>query len=173
MLNKLVVSFGMPQVSEAIQIGARAIKENNITMKEVEHCLQQLEDSIDLQKQVESALGNLHFSIGFYFLIQIVLPYLSFSFAVTDSASSYTFVEDEDIEEEFKDLELEIGGGDHHRPVPNVEAQSESRETKALEFTDSPSDAFANLKVVDAPSSTTAGQDIAAKKTKILELEAA
>lgn len=49
------------QVSEALQIGAQAIKENKISVKEVEHTLQELEDSIDLQKQVETALGKIHF----------------------------------------------------------------------------------------------------------------
>ena len=46
------------QVSEAIQIGARAIKENRISVEEVQLCLQELEESIDLQKQVENVLGN-------------------------------------------------------------------------------------------------------------------
>lgn len=46
------------QVSEAIQIGAQAIKENRISVEEVQNSLQELEDSIDSQKQVENALGN-------------------------------------------------------------------------------------------------------------------
>lgn len=46
------------QVTEAIQIGARAIKENRISVEEVQLRLQELEDSIDLQKQVDNALGN-------------------------------------------------------------------------------------------------------------------
>lgn len=47
------------QVSEAIQIGAKAMKENKISVEEVEFCLQELEESIESQKQVDKALGTL------------------------------------------------------------------------------------------------------------------
>lgn len=60
MENK-VSHFYCWQVSEAIRIGAHAIKENRIGVEEVQHCLQELEESIDLQKQVENALGNFSF----------------------------------------------------------------------------------------------------------------
>lgn len=46
------------QVSEAIQIGAKAIKENKMSVEEVQHSLQEIDESIDTQKQIENALGN-------------------------------------------------------------------------------------------------------------------
>lgn len=135
------------KVSEALQIGAQAIKKNKISVKEVEHTLQELEDSIDLQKQVETTL---------------------------ESPSSYTFVDDEDIEEEFKKLELEIGSGNNAQPpIPEGEAYAAATETEALDSTESLNEAFSNLKVTDGMSRTAAGQNIPYKETKNLELEAA
>lgn len=49
----------MPKVSEAIQIGAQAIKENNVTVEEVYTHLQDLEENVASQKQVDDALGML------------------------------------------------------------------------------------------------------------------
>lgn len=135
------------KVFEALQIGAQAIKENKISVKEVERTLQELEDSIDLQKQVETAL---------------------------ESPPSYTFVDEEDIEEEFKKLELEIGSGNNAQPpIPEGEAYAAATETEALDSTESLNEAFSNLKVADGMSSTAAGQNIPDKETKNLELEAA
>ena len=45
------------QVTEAIQIGVRAIKENKISVEEVQLCLEELDESINSQKLVENALG--------------------------------------------------------------------------------------------------------------------
>lgn len=92
--------------------------------------------------------------------------------AITESTPC-TSVEDEDIEEEFKKLELEIGSGNPHRPSEEVAAHSAAGETEALESAESLIDAFSNLKFADGPSSRAADGDIAAKKTKNLELEAA
>lgn len=54
------------QVSEAIQIGARAIKENKISVEEVELCLQELDESIDSQKQLENVLGIFFFLVTYW-----------------------------------------------------------------------------------------------------------
>lgn len=40
-----------------MQIGARAIKENKISVEDVDLCLRDLQESIDSQKEVEKALG--------------------------------------------------------------------------------------------------------------------
>lgn len=56
----------MPKVSEAIQIGAQAIKENNVTVEEVYTHLQDLEENVASQKQVDDALG-----ICCYFFLSI------------------------------------------------------------------------------------------------------
>ena len=49
----------MPKVSEAIQIGAQAMKENNVTVEEVYAHLQELEENVASHKQVDEALGML------------------------------------------------------------------------------------------------------------------
>lgn len=51
------------QVSEAIQIGAKAIKENKISAEEVEDSLQEIEESIDTLKQLENIIGNISYSL--------------------------------------------------------------------------------------------------------------
>ncbi|KAJ6853769.1 charged multivesicular body protein 7 [Iris pallida] len=69
-------------VSEAIQIGARAIKENKISVEEIHIHLQELDENIIAQKLVNEALE--------------ATPVQSVDF------------EDEDLEEEFKKLEMEL-----------------------------------------------------------------
>lgn len=72
----VLVILACRQVTEAIQIGAQAIKDNKISIKEVQRSLQELEESIDLQKQVESALGSLLFPLYLNsFFVQVVLLY--------------------------------------------------------------------------------------------------
>lgn len=51
----LIISLG--QVSEVMKIGAQAIKQNGVTVEDVEHCLDELEEGILSQKQVEKAFG--------------------------------------------------------------------------------------------------------------------
>ncbi|KAK1317373.1 hypothetical protein QJS10_CPA05g00063 [Acorus calamus] len=71
------------KVSEAIQIGARAIKQNGISAEEVHLCLSELYESVASQKEVEEALESMQFQ--------------------------YMGMDDEDLEGEFKNLELELG----------------------------------------------------------------
>lgn len=40
-----------------MQIGAQAIKENKVSVEEVDLCLKDLQESIDSQKELEKALG--------------------------------------------------------------------------------------------------------------------
>ncbi|KAJ6338427.1 hypothetical protein OIU76_007987 [Salix suchowensis] len=68
------------KVTEAIRIGAQAMKQNKISVEEVELCLEELEESNDAQKQVEKALES----------------------------NPISGIEDEDIEEELEKLELEL-----------------------------------------------------------------
>lgn len=67
------------EVAEAIRIGTQAIKENGISYDEVELCLQELNECIESQKQIDEILG---------------------------SSAAGAEIEDEDIEEELKELEL-------------------------------------------------------------------
>ncbi|CAN6467117.1 unnamed protein product [Victoria cruziana] len=73
------------KATEAIQIGARSIKENGISVEEVHLCLQELTESIDSQKQAEEILASAPFPMH------------------------DVDMDDEEIEEEFKKLETELG----------------------------------------------------------------
>lgn len=68
------------KVSEAIQLGAWALKENRVEVEKVQLCLQELDDFKDSQENIHNILES----------------------------TSYTAVEDEDIEEELKKLESQI-----------------------------------------------------------------
>ncbi|CAA7405771.1 unnamed protein product [Spirodela intermedia] len=70
------------KASEAIQLGAQAIKKQQISVEQVHLCLQELSETVASQKQVDEALG----------------------LALLES----TDVEDEYLEEEFKRLESEL-----------------------------------------------------------------
>lgn len=59
-------------MTEAIQIGARAIKENSTSVDEVQRCLEELDESIATQKEVDDALG-IHFLSQIH-IIHIYIP---------------------------------------------------------------------------------------------------
>ncbi|KAK3026939.1 hypothetical protein RJ639_040345 [Escallonia herrerae] len=115
-------------VSEAIQIGARAIKENNMSVEEVQLCLQELDESIDTQKQVEQAL---------------------------ESTPSYAEFEESDIEDEFQELELEVGSESVPSPISNIgvdnRAGGETAESLSL--------ALSNLKLGEGVAIESVTQD--------------
>lgn len=46
------------QVSEAIQVGAHAMKENKISVEDVHLCLEELDEIIETQKEAARSLGN-------------------------------------------------------------------------------------------------------------------
>ncbi|XP_020520601.1 charged multivesicular body protein 7 isoform X2 [Amborella trichopoda] len=94
------------KVNEAIQIGARAIKENGISMEEVQICLQELNEGASSQKQIDEALQ---------------LP-----------PFSYLDMEDEEVEEEFKRLKEEIGEVKVHETVPKNASKAAQEETQEL-----------------------------------------
>ncbi|KAK7820515.1 charged multivesicular body protein 7 [Quercus suber] len=133
------------KVSEAIQIGAKAMKENKISVEEVEFCLQELEESIESQKQVDKAL---------------------------ESTPSYTDVEDEDIEEEFNKLELEVGSGNLQVPISQTGVDSTLGEVEALESPESLSDALSNLKLSDNSTRESASKSpmLAMRQNKLKNL---
>ncbi|XP_061366279.1 uncharacterized protein LOC133309513 [Gastrolobium bilobum] len=134
------------KVSEAMQIGARAIKENKISVEDVDLCLIDLQESIDSHKEVEKAL---------------------------EQTPSYTDIEDEDIEEEFKKLELAVG---KDAQVPEPVKTITSAEGKASsEATDFIIETFSNLKLADGPAGKLRVAQVSEgeKKTANLEMEAA
>lgn len=123
------------KVSEAIQIGARAMKDNRINVEEVQLCLEELEDAIDSQKQVDNVL---------------------------ESTSSYTGIEDEDVEGEFKklELELEVGSDSSQVCISKVGVKSVREEMEDQKIAESISDALSNLSLVDvAPMVSITQQD--------------
>lgn len=102
------------------------IKENKISIEEVQLCLEELDESIDSQKQVEKAL---------------------------EPAPSLD-MEDEDIEEEFRKLELEIGSGNLKDLNPEAGVSDSEGTDQSL------ADALLNLKLADdAPGSGSAIQN--------------
>ncbi|KAH7856710.1 hypothetical protein Vadar_004539 [Vaccinium darrowii] len=111
------------KVSEAIQIGARAIKENRISVEEVQLCLQELEDSIDLQKQVENAI---------------------------ESTSLFTGIDDVDVEDEYNKLEMEVGSDTSQVCSSEVGVNSAKAKTEDHKTSESLSDALSNLSLVDS-----------------------
>ncbi|KAL1312848.1 hypothetical protein HN51_039430 [Arachis hypogaea] len=112
------------KISEAMQIGANAIKENKISVEEVDLCLRDLQESIDAQKEVEKAL---------------------------EQTPSYTDVEDEDIQDELEKLELAI---EKEAPVPAVEKAFGTTEEgrAAAEATEFINEAFSNLRLSNGAS---------------------
>jgi len=86
--NLYAVFFFLCQVSEAIQIGAQAIKENRISVEEVHIHLQELDENIAAQKQVNEALGNMliilckTFFLILDYIIRIFLSEMNLSLSV-------------------------------------------------------------------------------------------
>ncbi|KAA8549008.1 hypothetical protein F0562_000692 [Nyssa sinensis] len=110
------------KVSEAIQIGARAIKENSMSVEEVQNCLQELDESIDLYKQVEEVLES----------------------------TPYTVFEDEDVADEFNKLKLDVGCESSQVPIPEVGLNGVVRETEAPGSAALLGDCLSKLKLTDA-----------------------
>ncbi|KAM2685611.1 hypothetical protein FF1_047301 [Malus domestica] len=120
-LDVIASAESTKKVSEAIQIGAQAIKENKISVEEVQHSLQEIEECIDTQKEIENVL---------------------------EATSLYTVNDEESIEEELKKLELDIGRENLHEPILSSRVNSAGK-TEASDSADSLIDSLYNLKLVD------------------------
>ncbi|KAK2649852.1 hypothetical protein Ddye_017341 [Dipteronia dyeriana] len=131
-LNVIANAESTKKVSEAIQIGAQAIKKNQISVDEVHLCLEELEESIDSQKQVETVL---------------------------ESTPSYSCIDDEDIEEEFKKLELELESENPQLTIPETGDNEAAEETLASESADLLSVAFSSLGLKDGPAESSPTED--------------
>ncbi|KAG9459999.1 hypothetical protein H6P81_004507 [Aristolochia fimbriata] len=109
------------KVSEAIQIGARAIKENGMSAEEVRMHLQELDDSVANQKQVEAELEL--------------------------TPVHYEVIEDDDILDEFKQLEMELGLDNRSSQDERTEtvAEAAAKETDTQEFAGSLSQSLSRL----------------------------
>lgn len=82
-------------------------------------------------------------------------------------------VEEEDIEEEFRKLELEIGSDNINQPLPETEVKKVAGETDDMMSPDSLVSSLSNLKLMEGSIRTHATQDSVVNKSESLELEAA
>ncbi|CAI9114649.1 OLC1v1015418C1 [Oldenlandia corymbosa var. corymbosa] len=89
------------KVTEAIKLGAKAMRDNGMSIEEVELSLEDLKTSVESLREVEEVLG---------------------------AAPAGAEIEDEDIEDELKMLEMDIGGGSTQEP----NADTDVGETVAL-----------------------------------------
>lgn len=110
------------KVSEAIQIGAQVIKENRISVDEVHIHLQELDENFAAQKQVNEALE--------------AMPLQSVDF------------EDEDVEEEFMKLEMELAEEMPKPPTQQAALYKPEETTKAQDSATSLSEAMSNLNLL-------------------------
>ncbi|KAG6436692.1 hypothetical protein SASPL_101594 [Salvia splendens] len=97
------------KVAEALQSSKRAMQENQINIEEVEQCLMQLDENIDALKRLDNAV---------------------------EATTTYGEIDDEDIEEEFKTLQLELNS------TKAVAAEAEISEETEM---DALSNALSNL----------------------------
>ncbi|KZV24303.1 hypothetical protein F511_01785 [Dorcoceras hygrometricum] len=112
-------------VSEAIQVSNRAIRENQITVEEVELSLQEIDENIHYMKQIDGVL---------------------------ETSPVYTDLVEEDIEDEFKELQRKING-ETTTQFSNKNGEDNSEEAPEMSSTtDSLSNALSNLKVTENPS---------------------
>ncbi|KAA0050281.1 charged multivesicular body protein 7 isoform X2 [Cucumis melo var. makuwa] len=132
-------------VSEAIQIGARVMKEHEVNWDQLQHSLQELETSIDIQKQVANTI---------------------------DSVPSASIPNDEDIEEVFKKLELELTAAQILDASTSESAVNiATGETVVVVCDDSLSSTLSNLKLVEEVEKEDANQKSNSKRnSKIMEL---
>lgn len=79
-LRAIADAESVKKVSEAIQLGARVLKENRMEVEKVQSCLQEVDEFMESQKIIHNALES----------------------------PSYASVDDDDVEEELKELESEI-----------------------------------------------------------------
>ncbi|KAG8389635.1 hypothetical protein BUALT_Bualt02G0249500 [Buddleja alternifolia] len=107
------------KVSEAIQRGAHAIQENQISVEEVELCLQEVDENIDSLKRLDNVL---------------------------ESTTAYAEIHDEDLEDEFDKLLLEIKRETSQLPTGT---RFDSSAGEVSEKTDALSNALSNLNLKD------------------------
>ncbi|KAH6787530.1 hypothetical protein C2S52_007082 [Perilla frutescens var. hirtella] len=96
------------KVVEALQSSKRAMQENQISIEEVELCLEELDENIDALKRLDNAL---------------------------EATTAYGEIDDDDMEEEFDALQMEINSKKNQVPP------------KIAEETDALSNAMSNLHI--------------------------
>ncbi|KAL3517339.1 hypothetical protein ACH5RR_019928 [Cinchona calisaya] len=128
------------KVSEAMKVGAEAIRENRISIEEVELCLKDLDTSISSLNQVGEVL-------------------------VSAPASAVT--EDEDMDNELKMLELEIGEGSTCASIKKYEVDSLVGVAEASDTFDSLSNALSNLNLEGRAANKAVGKYLSQSSTVV------
>ncbi|KAK6118156.1 hypothetical protein DH2020_048140 [Rehmannia glutinosa] len=108
------------KVSDAIQNSTHAIQANQISVEEVELCLQEVDENIDSLKQLDKAL---------------------------ESTTTYTEIDDDDVEDEFNKLQLEIESEKIQVPT---KTGFDSSVSAVSEKNDALSNALSNLNLRDS-----------------------
>ncbi|GMH28026.1 hypothetical protein Nepgr_029869 [Nepenthes gracilis] len=120
-LHVIVDMESTRKVSEAMKIGAQAMKENRASFEELRLCLLEVDENIYSQKQLHEAL----------------------------EPTSYADDEDDDIKEELTRLELEIRAEDSLVSASNYHIDEAERKAEVSETADSIADAVSGLKLAD------------------------
>ncbi|KAL6525850.1 hypothetical protein OROMI_030245 [Orobanche minor] len=113
-LQAITDAESLKKVSDAIQSSTQAMKENQITVEEVEVCLQEVDENIDSLKRLDKAL---------------------------ESTAADAEIHDDDVEDEFNKLQLDIGSEEDQVPTKTGFLSS----TGVAETTDVLSSALSNL----------------------------
>ncbi|PIN20113.1 hypothetical protein CDL12_07210 [Handroanthus impetiginosus] len=118
------------KVSEAIKSSTHAIRENQISVEEVELCLQEVAENIDSLKQFDNAL---------------------------ESTTAYVEIHDEDLEDDFNELQLEIGSEMDQVPT-KAGFDSSVRVAEVSGKNDALSNALSNLNLKDEAAMDSAAE---------------
>ncbi|KAL6515870.1 hypothetical protein OROGR_019175 [Orobanche gracilis] len=113
-LQAITDAESLKKVSDAIQSSTQAMKENQISVEEVEVCLQEVDENIDSLKRFDKAL---------------------------ESIAADAEIHDDDVEDEFNKLQLDIGSEEDQIPTKTGFLSS----TGVAETTDVLSSALSNL----------------------------
>lgn len=73
------------QVTDAVKVGGQAIKENHVTLAEVQTCLDEVDEAISQQRETQTALGTasssffsflrLHVCTDLYLTVRCLSPW--------------------------------------------------------------------------------------------------
>lgn len=110
------------------------MKDIKISPDEVHDYLEEIEETIQSQKEVEKALGEWCFCFMSFWLVHELLCWYRLFVGVAESAP-YPDIDDENIEEEFLKLEMEL------------ESESSQARPTTSDTADSLADMFSELKL--------------------------
>ncbi|CDP17039.1 unnamed protein product [Coffea canephora] len=131
------------KVSEAMKVGAEAMRENKISIEEVDLCLEDLDTSIRSINQVDELLV---------------------------SAPLSAVLEDEDIDDELKILELEIGEDSSGASISKNGVDSVAAVAEESETVDSLSDALSNLNFKGSAATKAVRKRLSPSSTEVLSV---